>query len=60
MSLKVTFSNPSLISQGRLNDRMSIEIKNPSFFTSELSGEMFDVEDPENQKLGSDGLSLGE
>ena len=37
---------------------MFIQIKNPVFFTSEQSGEMFDVAGPENKELASRGVSV--
>lgn len=53
LKLKFNFADTSKISQGLMNDKMSIQIKNPTYFASSLSGETYKA-----PKEDLSGLSL--
>jgi hypothetical protein len=51
LKLQISFADPSIISQGNLNDKMTMRIKNPSYFTSSVSGEVYAEKNQDSSKL---------
>lgn len=42
LELLVDFADPSMISKGTLNDKIEIKVRNPTYFVSDESGEIYD------------------
>lgn len=43
LQLQINFADPNMISMGNLNDKISMKIKNPSYFSSSISGEVYEA-----------------
>ena len=51
LKLQISFADPSIISLGNRNDQMTMRIKNPSYFTSAATGEVYEEENQDSSGL---------